>query len=107
MASTEFKTASTSRRTASVSPVLLRVGEQARLIFRPTLVDNPKDAAAAVNGAFVWQRKKKADQWESATEIPLSSLKSGEGFQLELHSSEVLTLFTRLAQLYELSLIHI
>lgn len=101
MASTEFKTASTSRRTADVSPVLLRVGEQARLIFRPTLVDNPRDAAAAVNGAFVWQRKKKADQWESATEVPLSSLKSGEGFQLELHSSEVLTLFTRLAQLYE------
>jgi len=74
---------------------------EARLIFRPTLVDNPRDAAAAVNGAFVWQRKKKADQWESATEVPLSSLKSGEGFQLELHSSEVLTLFTRLAQLYE------
>ncbi len=101
MASTEFKTASTSRRTANVSPVLLRVGEQVRLIFRPTLLDNPRNAAAAVNGAFVWQRKKKADQWQSATEIPLSRLKAGEGFQLELHSGEVLTLFTRLAQLYE------
>jgi hypothetical protein len=57
-------TTSTSAHTADTDPVLLRQNEGFRLIFRPMLLDNPKDTAASVRGEFVFQRKGATQSWE-------------------------------------------
>jgi hypothetical protein len=97
-----IQTRSTSRRTADVNPLVLREGPQARLLFIPTLVDNVHDPSAAVRGVFTWQRRHKTDDWEPIANIPLTALKAGEAFKLELHSEEVLSLFVELEKLYRL-----
>jgi hypothetical protein len=53
-----------------------------------------------VRGTFAYQRKRKADQWQDIETIPLNSIKSGEGYKLELRSAETLHLFRRLKELY-------
>ncbi len=93
---------STSLSSAECSDIVLREKMTARLVFRPELVENPHDAAAAVRGTFIYQRKGPKDTWEDAATIPLSRLKKGEGFKLELHAGEVLNLFRELAELYKL-----
>jgi hypothetical protein len=95
-----FTTQSTSRASADVSPATLRGSDQIRLVFKPTLVDNPQDAAAAVRGTFVYQRKRRADEWEHVDAINLNALKAGEGVRLDLRSAEVLQLHQLLGQLY-------
>src|SRR3954452_9445016 len=95
-----IRTVSTSRATADAEPIVLRETATTRLLFRPTLVDNPKDQAAAVNGTFVHQRKKQSGAWEDYSEFPLSKLKDSEWVKLELHSGEVLRLYTELEALY-------
>jgi Domain of unknown function (DUF4263) len=93
---------STSLSSATCSDVVLRENETTRLVFRPQLVDNPHDNAAAVNGVFLFQRKGKKDEWANTATIPLSSLKKNEGMKLELHAAEVLHLFKTLSDLYRL-----
>jgi hypothetical protein len=97
-----IRTVSTSRRTADVEPVVLRETNTTRLLFRPTLVENPHDQAAAVRGHFVHQRKKPSGDWEDYSEFPLSSLRDSEWVKLELHSGELLKLFGELDSLYAL-----
>jgi len=93
---------STSRSSAECSDIVLRETTTARLVFRPELVENPKEPAAAVHGTFLYQRKGRNDMWEDTATIPLSGLKKGEGYKLELHAGEVLSLFQELAGLYVL-----
>lgn len=91
---------STSEMTASVTPILLRGGEQIRLVFIPTLVDNDDNPAAAIRGTFVYQRKQQGKEWEDIQAISLSSLHSGEGVRLELKSSELLEFYKCLGAVY-------
>lgn len=93
---------STSRSSAECSDIVLREGTTARLVFRPELVENPNDATAAVRGTFIYQRKGPKALWEDSPTTPLSGLKKGEGFKLELHAGEVLSLFREIAALYKL-----
>jgi hypothetical protein len=101
-----IRTTSTSHRSADVDPVVLRETSTTRLLFRPTLVDNPKDQAAAVNGTLVHQRKKPSGAWEDYNEFPLSKLKDSEWVKLDLHASEVLKLFEELDALYAIAREH-
>ena len=78
MESVEIK--STSRHTAVCSDVLLREGPQVRLVFRPQLVDNPRDPAACVKGRFLYQRKGKDDAWQDFDSPSLSTFKRGDNF---------------------------
>lgn len=98
----QIETRSTSSKTAECNPVLLREGDNVRLVFVPTLVDNSADPEACVRGHFVYEKKRAKDQWAPITGIPLSSLKGGEGFKLGLHSRELLDLFRALEPLYGL-----
>ena len=93
---------STSKRSATTDDVVLRETDITRLIFRPILVDNPKQNEASVKGTFIFQRKGQSDKWEDSESIPLSKLKKGEGVKLELKSAELLTLFTEIQNLYEM-----
>src|SRR5579863_3728803 len=98
----EIETRSTSRKTAECNPIILRELDQVRLIFIPTLVENERNPPACVRGQFVYQRKLKKDRWIPIQTVPLSSLKTGEGYKLELHSDELLTLLKGLSPLYRL-----
>jgi hypothetical protein len=97
---------STSRSSAQCSDIVVRDGITVRLVFRPELVDNPHDESAAVRGTFIYQRKGPRDAWLDSSTIPLSTLKKAEGFKLELHAAEVLTLFRELAALYKIHARH-
>jgi len=92
---------STSNQSAVCSDIPLRVGEQVRLVFRPEVVENPHDPAACIKGRFLYQKKGKRDAWEDFETIPLSSVKKGEGYQLELKSGELLPLLRTLSALYK------
>jgi hypothetical protein len=96
----KFETQSTSSVTAKVTPLVLRAGERTRLVFCPMLVDNPHDSRHCVKGTFIYQRKTLSQEWEPITETTLSSLKTGEGYQLELKSGELFRLVGELIQLY-------
>lgn len=93
---------STSWKTATSDPIEIRLKETVRLVFAPTIVDNANDKDACVKGHFVYQKKKKNDEWEDIREINLSQLRPGEGVKLELRSSELLELLRKLADLYRL-----
>jgi hypothetical protein len=98
----EMQVRSTSLTTADCDAIVLRESDRVRLVFLPTMVDNSKDAEACVRGIFVYQKKKKTDEWSSLTDNPLTSLKSGEGYKLELHSDELLQLMKTLGPIYRL-----
>jgi hypothetical protein len=93
---------STSPHSAVVSDIVVREGHQVRLIFRPEIVDNPSNPAARVRGRFLYQRKGKRDSWVDFDRQPLSSLKKGEQFQLEIKAGELLPLLKDLGALYRI-----
>ncbi len=97
-----LSTSSTSKVTATVNDIVLRPGETVRLVFRPTLVDNPKNPTAAVRGTFIYQRKTRSGVWLDYRTLPLSKLRADEWIKLDLDTSEVLALFTALSQCYDL-----
>ena len=87
----------TSASSAEGEPIVLRQTDQRRLVFKPTLVDNPGQPAAVVRGAFVYQRKRKAEDWEDHSKISLTQLRAGDWIRLELTASEVLLLLRNLS----------
>lgn len=93
---------STSSRSAKTDDIVLREKQLVRLIFRPLLVRNDQDPAAAVKGSFIYQRKNKFQTWEDVPASSIGTLKAGEGYRLEIHSTELLTLFNELTALYEI-----
>src|SRR5262249_14673370 len=94
---------STSSHSAKCSDIVLRQRDQVRLVFRPEIVDNQSNPEARVKGTFIYQKKAKTDPWLKFDTVPLSSLKKGSGYQLTLHSDEVLTLRR---ELYDLARLH-
>jgi Shedu protein SduA, N-terminal len=97
---------STSSSSADCTDILLREKATARLVFRPELVDNPHEHAAAVRGTFIYQRKSPKGTWQSTDTISLSTLKKDEGYKLELASGELLALVRELVPLYKLHAKH-
>jgi len=55
-----------------------------------------------VDGHFIYQKKAKSGRWFPVQTIPLSRLKSDEGFKLTLHAQELRTLIEHLIPLYRL-----
>src|SRR6266496_486391 len=96
-----FQVTSTSRNSATVSPLVLRQTDTIRLVFKPVLVNNRNEPAASVDGVFCYQRKRKADQWENVESVSLSSLRAGEGVKLDIRSAELLRIFKGLRVLYD------
>lgn len=96
-----FTVTSTSRHSATVSPLVLRETDSVRLVFKPVLVDNTNLPEASIDGAFCYQRKRRADRWEDVEAIPLSTLRAGEGVKIDLRSSEILKLYRGLQTLYD------
>lgn len=96
----QISVTSTSASTAQVSPVVLRETDSRRLVFVPLLVENPNDAAAAIKGEFIYQRKSAVNTWENIESASLNTLRNGEGYKLVLSSAETLKFFETLKHLY-------
>lgn len=82
----------TSATHATCSDIELRIQDRVRLVFRPEIVVNDSNPDANIKGTFVYQKLSKGSSWEDDERKSLNFLKGGEGFQLELHSEELLTL---------------
>ena len=65
-------------------------------------MDNHANPSAAIDGRFLYQRKGKHDEWVDFDNLPLSSLKKGEGYQLSLKANELYRLLRELVPLYRL-----
>src|SRR3990172_13346089 len=89
MADERITTESVALNVLETDAIVLRESETRRLVFKPMIVDQPE---APVRGYFVWQRKRKLDEWEDITGESLTALKAGEGYTPELRSGEVSTL---------------
>ena len=99
-----METRSTSQATVRTDPIILRGGgarDQTRLVFVPTLVRNPRNTAASVEGDFVWEKKAQKDAWIPLRTERLSSLKMGEGYCLHLDTGELLSLVNELQSRYQ------
>jgi hypothetical protein len=97
------QTRSTSRATTKTDPIILRGGgreDQVRLVFMPTIVENPHNESACVNGDFVWEKKLQKDVWIPLKTERLSALKSGQGYCLHLNTNELLILVRELQARY-------
>ena len=94
----KVETKSTSRNSANISDITLRIKETVRLIFRPEIVENPNNKEACVKGTFIYQRIGKKDEWEDSSHLKLSDIKAGDNIKLELHSEETLKLMQGLEQ---------
>jgi Domain of unknown function (DUF4263) len=78
---------STSANSAEGDPVVLRETKTTRLVFCPTVVNNPNDPDASVRGRLIHQRRAaKTEDWTDIKAIPLSSLRADEAVKLELSS---------------------
>ncbi|MBD7962530.1 DUF4263 domain-containing protein [Fictibacillus sp. Sa2CUA10] len=93
---------STSKDSAMGTDIILRENNLTRLLFRPQIVNNQKDINAPVNGCFIFQKKKKDDEWEDFKDFNLTSLKAYEGIKLELKSDEMLKLMTEADAYYKI-----
>ncbi|MGH8503801.1 MAG: Shedu immune nuclease family protein [Gammaproteobacteria bacterium] len=91
---------SRSRNSAEAEPVILRETETTRLVLKPWLVNNAQNPSATIKGVFVFQRKRKGEGWEDNATVPLSKLKSGEAYKLELKANELHELLSHAAGLY-------
>ncbi len=60
------------------SDFVLRETKTTRLVFRPLMVQNEKQANASVKGTFIFQRKGHNEEWSDILTEPLSSLKKGD-----------------------------
>jgi hypothetical protein len=83
-----IETISVSAEVVETAPIVLRETDQRRLVFLPQLVDRPDP----LRGSFVWQRKRRDEAWEDIRTESFTSMKSGEGWVLELHSEEATAL---------------
>src|SRR3954464_6493040 len=86
MSQERISTRSVSRDVVETDPIVLRESDTRRLVFLPTMLDRPDDP---LRGCFVYQRKLAANSWQDIRGESLTSLKSGEGWILELRSAEV------------------
>lgn len=81
-----------------VSPIVLRETSTSRLLFAPVWVDASDNS---LRGTFRFERKSRLGTWEAVEHEKLASLKSDEGYELNLKGEEVTLLLNRLAEINE------
>jgi len=98
---THITTKSTSLYTAEiVEDFIINETMTTRRIFKATIVTNPNDPFASVNGYIIHQRKNKNDSWEDVKDLKLSELKSGEGVKFNFSCGEMKKFHDALEQSY-------
>jgi hypothetical protein len=102
----ESKIRSTSKSSAECDEIILKQTDRVRLIFKPTIVENPKNKEACVKGVFIYQRKSKNNLWTDQQTTTLAKVKQGEIIKFPLHSAELLRLIQNLQPLYSIYVEH-
>lgn len=85
---------------ALCDPIVLREGPMVRLVFKPTLVRNHQDASHPVSGDFVYQKKKRDDEWEDDVTARINDIDAGTGVKLGLSTSEIDAVLRHVMALY-------
>ena len=93
---------STSYRTASASPIILKSTDLLQTKFVPTLVDNNKDVQKCVSGKLIYEKKKKKDEHFPTEKLSRTNVKVGEFMEMYLGTTETYALYQGLKSLYEL-----
>ncbi len=96
-------TACTSSQSADAGDFVLSETGTSRRIVRSKIVVNPHDPASGVEVSVLHRRKRPNEGWQDVPSVPLSSLKAGEGYRLNLNCAETRKLFERLQSLFEVS----
>lgn len=91
---------STSLNSAIGQDIILREKDTTRLLFRPELVNNIHNSEAAVKGKFIYQRKRKGEEWKDCNNLSLSNIKAGEAFNFTIKSEELFELKNELNYYY-------
>ena len=89
-------TRSSSDATMDVSPIVLRETSTSRLVFAPVWVSESDNS---LRGCFRFERKSRLGNWETVEHQKLSTLKSGEGYELTLKGDEISLLLNRLNEI--------
>ena len=98
----DYEMDSTSKQSAELPDIPLRETGTPRLVARPKIVDNQKDPEAGVRVILIHQRSSNG-VWSDVPTESLATLKSGEGYKLELNSAATLKLREALDDLYMIS----
>lgn len=93
---TKITTNRIAKGAAECEPIVLREWDFSRLVFKPMLVENENNPTNNIRWYFVYQKKKKSEEWNDIKEETLSKLKSWEWYQLELRSEELSKLISHL-----------
>jgi len=96
-----IKIRSTSKSSAVTDDIVLKETKTTRLIFRPLIINNLKAQEASVKGRFISQRKGLKENWEDYYDLSFSKLRTSEWSMLDLNGVEVLELYKRLGDLYQ------
>ena len=99
----EFTVTGTSRLTADVSDVVLTQKTLTRLVVRPELVVNQRDAEASVKACLMHQKRHSTNEpWMDADSFNLATLRRGQEVRLSLDAGETRKLYDLLTSLYKL-----
>ena len=88
-----------SNKTGECSEIILRDKHNSKLVFKPTIVDNSRDADESISGDLIYVK----DEFDSHGEIVLSPQKvqKSNHIKINLRTSEVKMLFGYLRELYQ------
>lgn len=100
--SESIKIKSTSKNSAIGEDIILRSTTTTRFLFRPEIVNNPRNKKASVRGTFIFQKKGITGDWEDHKEFDLTKLRKSEWVKLELKAGELFQLITELNNYYQI-----
>lgn len=96
-----IKVKQTSRVTTEIeNPILIDKSETTRRLLLTTVVENPNDPTACVQGRIIHQRKTRTGKWETPQAINLATLKAGEAVQMRFNCEQLKGLREALAKAY-------
>ena len=103
-----YEVRSTSRRTATVEPIVISLrenedGSARRLRLVTTFVDSPPTPDATLRATLVYQRRITVSGPWIEDNFNLATLRAGQEVRMELHSAETLKLYRELTRLYAAS----
>jgi hypothetical protein len=102
--SDSFDVVSTSQHSATTQAINLREPTSfSKLVFQPTLVDNPGEPDNTVRGKIVYERKGKKDESFPADRVSSKrDVRNGDSLELSLNTGETRALYIGLRNLYKL-----
>jgi hypothetical protein len=93
---------STSSKTASASPIILKQTDMIQTKFEPILIENDKAPEKSVSGKLIYEKKRIKDADFPSEKITRQSITVGEMMEISLGTTETYNLYDGLKKLYSL-----